>query len=174
VRRVAILALVLFAVLVGGGGLGFVLFADDGGQADATVETFEPRVAVGNESATLGDSSSGSAEVETCTDRGPLPGYAGIFGEVALERPTGDDGPEGATYNVSVTVADGAITDAITVTLEPGDSWQFRPFNTAEQPDSLSGGDEVIVDLRVTTDGATAATASRTVTVDERSPPCAE
>jgi len=170
-RRIAVFGFLALVVLVGTATLGLAVLTDDGGPADATIETFEPRVAVGNESA---DAMSGSGEVVTCNDRGPMPGNAAVEGRLAFERPAGDDGPRDATFRAVVTVGDDLITDSLNVTLPPGESTRFLPFATVDQPETLSGGDQVTVHARITTGGTTVAAANKTVRVDERDIPCAD
>jgi hypothetical protein len=168
-RQVAILGFLALVVLVGAATLGLAALTGDGGPADATVETFEPRVAVGNESA---DAMSGSGEVVTCNDRGPIPGNAGLEGRFEFGRPTGDEGPRDATFRAVVTVGDDLITDSHNVTLPPGESTRFLLLETVDQPEGLSGGDQVTIRARITTGGTTVASANRTVRVDERDIPC--
>jgi len=168
-HQVAVLGFLALVVLVGAATLGLAALTGDGGPADATVETFEPRVAVGNESA---DAMSGSGEVVTCNDRGPIPGNAGLEGRLEFGRPAGDEGPRDAAFHAIVTVGDDLIVDSHNVTLPPGESTRFLLFAIVDQPESLSGDDRVTVNTRITTDGTTVASANRTVSVDERDIPC--
>jgi len=170
-RRIAVFGFLALVVLVGATTLGLAVLTDDGGPADATIETFEPRVAVGNESA---DAMSGSGEVVTCNDRGPMPGNAAIEGRLTFERPLRDEGPRDASFRAVVTVGDDLITDSLNVTLSPGGSTRFLPLTVVDRPETLSGGDQVTVRARITTEGTTVASANRTVQVDERDIPCEE
>lgn len=169
VRRIALVGFALLLVSIIGVAVGLVALTGGGGPADATVETFEPRVAVGNESA---DAMSGSEAVVTCNDRGPPPGIAAVEGRLEFGRPPGDEGPQDASFRVIVTVGDALITDSLNVTLQPGDSTRYFPLATVDQPEALSGGDRVTVTVQITTDGTTVASANRTVQVDERDIPC--
>jgi hypothetical protein len=170
-RKVAIFGFLALVVLVGAATLGLAALTGDGGPADATVETFEPRVAVGNESA---DATSGSGEVVTCNDRGPIPGNAAIEGRLEFDRPVTDEGPSDASFRAVVTVGDDLFTDTHNVTLPPGESTRVFLRTTVDQPETLSGGDRVAVHARITTEGTTVASANRTVRVDERDIPCAD
>ena len=170
-RRTALVGVALLLVIVVGAAVGLAALTSDGGPADATVETFEPRVAVGNESA---DAMSGSGAVITCNERGPPPGTAAVEGRLEFGRPPGDEGPQDASFQVIVTVGDGLITDSLNVTLQPGDSARYFPHAIVDQPETLSGGDRVTVTVQITTDGTTVASTNRTVQVDERDIPCAD
>ena len=170
VRRLAVVGLVLLLALVAGGTLALSAVTSESEPANATINEFEPRVAVGNESG--GNSTDG---VVTCNDRGPMPGNAGLAGRLVIERPFGDDGSRAATLGVVVTVGDELIRENHTVTLEPGESEEVLLFEIVEQPDTLDSGVETSVQARVTTgDNLTVAMAPRTVTVDERDVPCAD
>jgi hypothetical protein len=170
-RKVAIFGFLALVVLVGAATVGLAVLTGDSGPADATVETFEPRVAVGNESA---DATSGSGGVVTCNDRGPIPGNAAIEGELEFGRPVTDEGPQDASFRAVVTVGDDLITDSLNVTLTPGGSTRVFLRTTVDQPETLSGGDRVTVRTRITADGTTVAAANRTVRVNERDIPCAD
>lgn len=188
-RKFAIGGVVLVFVLVGGAALGLSVVTSGGEPADATITTFEPQVAVGNESTSPGSGSgsaengsgsaeNGSGEAVTCTEPGPLPGHASLAGRLVLERPVGDEGPTTASFRVVVTVGDGTLTETHTATLEPGGSERFLLLGVAEQPPSLSGGGSTTVHARVTTEyeteNETVANATRTVDVVERPVPCAD
>jgi hypothetical protein len=168
-RRIALVGFALLLVLVVGAAVGLAAVTGGDEPADATVETFEPRVAVGNESA---DAMSGSGEVVTCNDRGPIPGNAAVEGRLEFGRPVGDEGPGDASFRAVVTVGDDLITDSYNVTLPPGESTRYFPRAVVDQPETLSGGDRVTVRVRITTEGTTVASANRTVRVDERDRPC--
>ena len=99
--RVAVVGFVALCVLVVAAAVGLAVLTGTSGTVDATVDTFEPRVAVGNESV---DAPGGSGEVVTCTDRGPIPGNAALERRLELSRPAGDEGPRNADYRVAVTV----------------------------------------------------------------------
>ena len=170
-RHLALVGFAALCVLVVAAAAGLAALTGESGTADATVDTFEPRVAVGNESA---DAFGESGEVVTCNDRGPMPGNAALEGRLELSRPAGDEGPRDAPYRVIVTVGDGLITDSLNVSLPPGESTRWFLPTVVDQPNGLSGGDQVTVRARVVTDGETVASANRTVTVAERERPCAE
>jgi hypothetical protein len=169
-RRLAVVGFLALCVLVVAAAAGLAALTGNG-TADVTVDTFEPRVAVGNESA---DAAGGSGEVVTCTDRGPMPGNAALEGRLEFSRPAGDEGPRDAPYRVAVTVGDGLITDSLNVSLPAGESTRWFLPTVVDQPNGLSGGDRVTVRAQVVTDGETVASANRTVTVAERDRPCAE
>jgi hypothetical protein len=171
-RRLALTGFVLLLVVVVGAAVGLSALTSGDESPDATITTFEPRVAVGNESA---DAMSGSGEVVTCNDQGPIPGNAGLSGRILVERPAADDGPQEAPFRLVVTVGDDLFTDSMNASLTPGGSTRFLLLTTVDQPESLSGGDEVSVTARVELDNGTAvAEADRTVTVAERDIPCAD
>ena len=170
-HRIAVVGFVALCVLVVAAAAGVAALTGGSGTADATVDTFEPRVAVGNESA---DAFGESGEVVTCNDRGPMPGNAALEGRLELSRPAGDEGPPNAAYRVAVTVDVDLITDSLNVSLPPGESTRWFLPTVVDQPNGLSGGDQVTVRARVVTDGETVASANRTVTVAERERPCAE
>lgn len=170
-RRIAVFGFLALCLVVVAAAVGLAALTGGSGTADATVDTFEPRVAVGNESADAFGESDG---VVTCNDRGPIPGNAALEGRLEFSRPAGDEGPSDASYRAVVTVGDGAITDAYNVTLPPGESTRFFARATVDQPDSLSGGDRVAVSVRIRTDDRTVASANRTVEVAERDVPCAD
>lgn len=170
-RHIAVFGFLALCLVVGAATLGLLAVSSPDDPANATVDTFEPRVAVGNES---GAALSGSDGVVTCNDRGPMPGNAALEGRLEFSRPAGDEGPRDASFRAVVTVGDGAITDSHNVTLPPGESTRFFAWAVVDQPDSLSGGDQVSVRIRITTDGEVVAEATRTVAVTERDVPCAD
>ncbi|WP_459191257.1 hypothetical protein [Halosimplex sp. J119] len=177
-RRFAIAGIVLLFAIVGGATVALSALTSEDRPANATVSTFEPRVAVGNESA---DAVAGSGEVVTCNEQGPMPGNAGLSGSLVLERPLGDDGPPDASFGVDIAVGDGSLAETHTVQLSPGDSERLTLFTVVEQPSSLNGGDSVTVRATVATANGTAetenrtvATVTRTVRVTERDRPCAD
>jgi hypothetical protein len=171
-RRVALFGFALLLLVTVGAAVGLSALTSGGESADATITTFEPRVAVGNESA---DALSGSGEVVTCNDRGPMPGNAGLSGRLLVERPVADEGPREASFRLVVTVGDGLFTDSLNATLTPGGSTRSLLFTVVDQPEELSGGDEVTVSARVElTNGTAVASAERVVDVAERDRPCAD
>lgn len=170
-RRFAIAGLVLLFAVVGVATVGLSAITSEDRPANATIASFEPRVAVGNES---GDAFEGTDGVVTCNERGPMPGNAGLVGGIAVERPSVDDGPATASFRVTVTVGDGALVETHALSLSPGESERTTLLTVAEQPASLHGGDSVTVRARVTTENATVATATRSVRVVERDEPCAD
>jgi hypothetical protein len=171
-RRFALVGFAVLVVVVVGAVAALSLVTSGGESPDATITTFEPRVAVGNESA---GAMSGSGEVVTCNEQGPMPGNAGLSGRLLVERPVGDDGPREGSFRLVVTVGDDSFTDSLNATLTPGGSTRFLLFAVVDQPDSLSGGDEVSVRARIELGNGTAVTSTdRTVTVTERDIPCAD
>lgn len=170
-RRFAIAGFVLLFAVVGGAAVGLSALTTEDRSANASISTFEPQVAVGNQSEDPYPDSDG---VVTCNDRGPMPGDAGLSGSLVVERPIGDDGPPEPSFRVNVSVDDGALVETHTVTLSTGGSERLVLLRTADQPPSLDGGDTVPVRATVTTENATVATASRTVEVTERDRPCAD
>lgn len=170
-RRFVIAGFVLLFAIVGGAAAGLSALTTEDRPANATVSTFEPRVAVGNQSEDPYPDSDG---VVTCNDRGPMPGNAGLSGSLVVERPLGDDGPPEPSFRVNVSVDGGALVETHTVTLPTGGSERLVLFRTADRPPSLDGGDTVPVRAAVTTENTTVATASRTVEVAERDVPCAD
>ncbi|QPV61310.1 hypothetical protein I7X12_11065 [Halosimplex litoreum] len=170
-RRFAIAGVVLLFAIVGGAAAGLSALTTEDRPANATVSTFEPQVAVGNQSEDPYPDSDG---VVTCNDRGPMPGNAGLSGSLVVERPIGDDGPSEPSFGVTVSVDDGALVETHTVALPTGGSERLVLFRTADRPPSLDGGDTVPVRASVTTENTTVATASRSVQVAERDRPCAD
>ncbi|ELZ28173.1 hypothetical protein C475_05190 [Halosimplex carlsbadense 2-9-1] len=170
-RRFAVAGFVLLFALVGGAAVGLSALTTEDSPANATVSTFEPQVAVGNQSEDPYPDSDG---VVTCNDRGPMPGNAGLSGSLVVERPLRDDGPPEPSFRVTVSVDDGALVETHTVSLSTGGSERLVLFGTADRPPSLDGGDTVPVRATVTTENTTVATASRTVEVAERDRPCAD
>lgn len=171
-RRVALVGFALLVVVVVGAAVGLSALTSAGESPDANIVTFDPRVAVGNESA---DALSGSGEVVTCNEQGPMPGKAGLYGGIEFARPTGDDGPREASFRAVVTVGDGLITNSHNVSLPSGVHTQSYLLTTVEQPETLSGGDEVTVHARIELDDGTAvAETKRVVDVVERDRPCAD
>ncbi|WP_436907648.1 hypothetical protein [Halosimplex marinum] len=170
-RRFAIAGVVLMFAIVGGATVALSALTSEDRPANATVSTFEPRVAVGNQSEDPYPDSDG---VATCNDQGPMPGNAGLSGSLVVERPLRDDGPPEPSFRVNVSVDDGALVETRTVTLSTGGSERLVLFRIADRPPSLDGGDTVPVRATVTTENTTVATASRTVEVTERDVPCAD
>ncbi|WP_135365264.1 hypothetical protein [Halosimplex halophilum] len=170
-RRFAIAGIVLMFAVVGGATVALSALTSEDRPANATVSTFEPRVAVGNQSEHPYPDSDG---VVTCNDRGPMPGDAGLSGSLVVERPLRDDGPPEPSFRVNVSVDGGALVETHTVTLSTGGSERLVLLRTADRPPSLDGGDTVPVRATVTTENTTVATASRTVEVTERDVPCAD
>jgi len=169
-RRFAVAGLVLLFALVGGAAVGLSALTTEDRPANATVSTFEPRVAVGNQSE---DPYLDSDGVVSCNDRGPMPGNAGLSGSLVVDRPLRDDGSPEPSFRVNVSVEDGALVETHTVSLSTGGSERLVLLRTADRPPSLDGGDSVAVRATVTTENTTVATVSRTVDVAERDVPCA-
>ena len=170
-RRFAIAGLVLLFALVGGAAVGLSALTTEDRPANATVSTFEPQVAVGNQSEDPYPDSDG---VVTCNGRGPMPGNAGLSGSLVVERPLRDGGPPEPSFRVTVSVGDGALVETRTVSLSTGGSERLVLFRTTDRPPSLDGGDTVPVRATVTTENTTVATVTRTVEVAERDVPCAD
>lgn len=171
-RRVALVGFALLLVFVVGAAVGLSALTSTGESPDANIVTFDPRVAVGNESA---GALSGSGEVVSCNEQGPMPGHTGLYGRVEFARLEADDRPREASFRVVVTVGDGLVTESHNVTLPPGAHTQSYLLTTVEQPEALSGGDEVTVRARIELDNGTAvAETKRVVEVVERDIPCAD
>lgn len=166
-RRWLILGSAALVVLVGGAfAVGLVAsgLGDDADPANATVTEFEPRVAV-NEGDWANETD--GEGVRECMGVGPPPGNYGVTGSIAVERPYESDGPEKATFETAVTLADGTTVERHNVTLRPGDEVQFMLFDVGPNDGRFAAGTTTNLTVRVDHSDATVTKTTRTVEVRE-------
>lgn len=156
-------SLVLFGVILAAGLVASGLDGD-AGPANATVTEFEPRVAV-NEGDWANETD--GEGVQKCTSVGPSPGNYGVTGSLVVQRSIESDGPEKATFETVVTLADGTTVEQHNVTLRPGDDVRIRLFDVGRNDGTLTAGTSTTLTAKVHHGETTVANATRTVAVKE-------
>jgi len=86
---------------------------------------------------------------------------------LVVQRSIESDGPEKATFETVVTLADGTTVEQHNVTLRPGDDVRIRLFDVGRNDGTLTAGTNTTLTAKVHHGETTVANATRTVAVKE-------
>jgi len=139
-RRLLALGVLASLVLFGGilaAGLVASGLDGDAGPANATVTEFEPRVAVNR-----GDwaNETDGEGYRNARQWGPRRVTTASRDPLVVQRSIESDGPEKATFETVVALADGTTVEQHNVTLRPGDDVRIRLFDVGRNDGTLTAG----------------------------------